>query len=71
MELVKLTKVMIKIPDQKALINVQRAFFIIGGIPNITGAVDGCLIKIMRPKNNTVEFISHKHFPAINMQVNN
>ena len=38
------------------------------GIPGVTGAIDGTLIHIQRPKDNTFDYICRKNFPAINCQ---
>ena len=59
----------IRIPNANTLLEIKRAFFSLGGIPNVTGAVDGCLIKVMRPKDNTSEFICQNGYAAINIQV--
>ena len=67
--LARLSNRVVKFPTQNTLLEYKRAFFALGGIPNITGAVDGCLIRIMRPTENTHEFICRKGWPAINIQV--
>ena len=59
----------IRLPNRKTCLQLKRAFYALGGIPNVTGCVDGCLIEILRSKNNTKEFISRKGWPAINIQV--
>ena len=67
--LARLSNRIIKFPNQRTLLDYKRSFFSIGGIPNIIGAVDGCLIRIMRPTENTHEFVCRKGWPAINIQV--
>ena len=67
--LANLTHQVIRLPNAQTMLEYKRSFFAIGGIPNITGAVDGCLIRIMRPTENTHEFICRKGWPAINIQV--
>ena len=58
--LAKLLERVIQVPSDETLLEYKRSYFAIGGIPNITGAVDGCLIRIMRPSENTHEFICRK-----------
>ena len=67
--LVDIRRKVIKFPNTQTRLQIKRAFYALGGIPNVTGCVDGCLIEILRPKNNTREFISRKGWPAINIQV--
>ena len=67
--LCKLSNRIVKFPSDRTMLEYRRSFFAIGGIPNITGAVDGCLVRIMRPTENTHEFICRKGWPAINIQV--
>ena len=65
-----LSRKFIKMPQTKrAKLNIKRAFYKLGGIPNVTGCVDGSLIKIMRPTDNPHEFICRKGYPALNIQV--
>ena len=67
--LCRLSNRVIKMPSDKTLLEYRRSFFTMGGIPNITGIVDGCLVRIMRPTENTHEFICRKGWPALNIQV--
>ena len=64
------SKKYIRMPQsKKTRLDIKRAFYKIGGIPNVTGCVDGCLIRVMRPTENPHEFICRKGWPAINIQV--
>ena len=67
--LVEQTSKFITFPNAMTRLQVKRSFYAIGRIPNITGAVDGCPIKILRPKENTHEYICRKGWAAINIQV--
>ena len=57
--LARLTNRVIKLPNEETMLEYKRMFFAICGIPNITGAVDGCLIRIMSQQrthmNSSVE----------------
>ena len=68
-EIAKKTSALIRLPNKQTQLEYKRAFYAMCGIPSITGAVDGCLIKIMRPTENTHEYICRKGWPAINIQV--
>lgn len=60
---------MIVFPSMSALVHVKTAFKAVAGIPNMCGIVDGCFIRIRKPKENTHEYMCRKKFPAINIQV--
>ncbi len=72
--LVQLTPRFVKLPSTAELPAVKDAFEKKGragrwgGIPGIVGAVDGTLIHIKRPGDNTLDYICQKGFPAINVQ---
>lgn len=68
-ELVKLSRREIVFPSMSSLVNIKTAFKAVAGIPNICGVVDGCFIRIKKPKLNTHEFMCRKKFAAINIQV--
>lgn len=59
----------IKLPRTGNEINkVMQGFNSIANFPNVLGAVDGTIIKILAPKNDKHLFVNRKNFHSINIQ---
>ena len=73
--LTQLTPTFVKLPSLTDLNTIKAEFEKRGrcgrwgGIPGVTGAVDGTLIQIERCCQGTHDFICRKGFPAINVQI--
>ena len=67
--LCKLAPEVVCMPSRPALVNVKAAFQAVAGLRQVIGCVDGTFVRILKPKENTHEYICHKMFPAINTQV--
>ena len=74
--LVRLSPRFIRLPtNQRDLQRIKDKFCEKGrgvrrpGLNDVTGAVDGTLIKIKKPNVNTIDFMSRKKFAAFNVQI--
>lgn len=67
--LAQMSRKEVQFPSRTAMINIKTAFYNVAGMPNVVGCVDGSFIKILKPKENTHEFMCRKGFAAINIQV--
>ena len=53
---------------EEELRKTKREFNNIAGVPNVVGAIDCTLIKIIAPKENEPDYVSRKGFHALNVQ---
>ncbi|KHJ84807.1 transposase, IS4 family, partial [Oesophagostomum dentatum] len=54
-------------PDERKLADTRTKFFDVCGIPNVVGAVDGSLIPIQGPSENSESFMCRKGFYSMNL----
>jgi hypothetical protein len=52
----EITATEIVFPSKAALPKIWETFYQIGGIPRVCGLIDGTLIEIRKPKNNTADY---------------
>ena len=70
----ELTPRFIRLPRPDEINDIMDAFEKKGrcghwpGLPGVTGAIDGSLVRIEKPKQRTINFICRKSFAAINCQ---
>lgn len=48
---------------------VQRDFYLLAKFLGVIGAIDGTHIRVLKPSECENDYINHKFFPSLNVQV--
>lgn len=57
-------------PTGRTAVKVMNDFYKISGLRGVIGAIDGTLIEINKPTENSDDYICRKGYPAVHLQVN-
>ncbi|EFN83615.1 Putative nuclease HARBI1, partial [Harpegnathos saltator] len=67
--LVQIVHQFIQWPTGRTAVKIMKDFYKISGLRGVIGAIDGILIKINKPTENSDDYICRKRYPAIHLQV--